>query len=68
MISKKIKKELPSKEKLYSSLADRKISDKEYEHVFNVWNKVELKTMKDYQELYLICDVLLLADVFEIIA
>ena len=29
------------------------------------WDKFEIKTMKDYQDLYLICDVLSLADVFE---
>ena len=33
---KKFKEELPSKEKFYNSLTDRKISDKEYEHVLNV--------------------------------
>ena len=32
----KFKEELPSKEKFYSSLTDRKISDKEYEHILNV--------------------------------
>ena len=30
-------------EKLYSSLPDKKISDKEYEDVLNVWNKFEIK-------------------------
>ena len=60
-----LKKELPSKEKLYCLLTGNKISGKEYEHVLNVWNKLELKTMKDYHDLYLKCDVLLLADVFE---
>ena len=43
-------------------LTDRKISDKEYEHV---WEKIEMKMMKDDLELYLKCDVLLLADVLE---
>ena len=62
----KFKKELPSKEKFYSSLTDRKISDKEYEHVLNVWKKFEMKTMKDYYDLYLKCDVLLLCDLLEI--
>ena len=61
----KFKEELPSKEKFYSSLADRKISHKKYEHVLNVWQKSEMKTMKDYHDLYLKCDVLLLADVFK---
>ena len=57
------KEELPSKEKFYSFLTDRKISDKEYEHDFNVLKKFEMKTKKDYHDLYLKCDVLLLADV-----
>ena len=53
------------KEKFYSSLTDKKITDKEYEHVLNVWNIFEMKTMKDYHNLYLKCDVLLLSDVLE---
>ena len=61
----KFKKLLPDKEKFYSSLTDRKISDKEYEHVLNVWKNFEMKTMKDYHDLYLKCDILLLADVLE---
>ena len=36
---KKFKEELPSKEKFYTSSTDKKISDKEYEHVLNVWKK-----------------------------
>ena len=32
----KFKEELPSKEKFYSSLTNRKINDKEYEYVLNV--------------------------------
>ena len=43
----KFKEEFPSKEKFYSSLTDRKISGKEYEHFLNVWNKFEMKTRKD---------------------
>ena len=61
----KFKEELPKKENFYSSLTGKKINDKEYEHVLKVWNKFEMKTMKDYHDLYLKCDVLLLADVFE---
>ena len=47
------------------SLTDRKITDKEYEHVLNVWKKFEMKTMNDYYNLYLNCDVSLLAVLFE---
>ena len=61
----KFKEVLPSKEKFYSSLTGKKIIDKEYKHVLNVWKKFEMKTMKDYHDLYLKCDVLLLGDVFE---
>ena len=42
-----------------------KISDKEYNYVLKDWNKFEMKTMKDYHDLYLKCDFLLLTDVFE---
>ena len=56
---------LPSKEKFYGSLTNKKINDKECEDVLNVWSKLEMKPMKDYHYLYLKCDVLLLADVFE---
>ena len=61
----KFKKQLPSKEKFYSSLTGKTIIDREYEHVLKVWNKFEMKTMKDYLNLYLKFDALLLADVFE---
>ena len=61
----KFKEQLPSKGKFYSSLTGKIIRVKHYEHGFKVWNKFEMKTMKDYQNLYLKCDVLLLADVFE---
>ena len=60
----KFEEQLPSKENFCSSLTDRKISDKEYKLVLNVWEKIEMKTMKYYHDLYLRCDVLLVADVF----
>ena len=59
------KEKLLSKEKFCRSLTNRKINDNKYELVFNVWNKFKMKTMKDYHDLYLKCDVLFLADVFE---
>ena len=60
----KVKEELTSKEEFHSSLTDRKIADKEYEHGFNVWKKFEMKTMKEH-DLCLKCNALLLAGVFE---
>ena len=50
----KFKEELPSKEKNYSFLTERKTTEKEYEYVLNVWNKFEMKAMKDYHELYVL--------------
>ena len=58
----KFKEELPSKEKFYSSLTDKKISGKDYDYVFTVWNKSEMKTMKDSQDLYIQFHVLLLSE------
>ena len=46
---KKFKEQLPSKEKFYSSLTRKKVSYKAYEHVLKVWNKSEIKAIKDYQ-------------------
>ena len=49
----------------YSKLSGKGISEKNYKHVWNVWNTFKMKTLKEYHELYNISDVLLLADVFE---
>ena len=43
MILKSLKEKSPSKEKFYGSLTGKKISDKEYKHVFKVWDKFETK-------------------------
>ena len=59
MIFKKFKEDLRSKKMFYSSLTGRKNNEKEYEHTLNIWNKCETKTMKDYRDLYLKCDILL---------
>ena len=60
----KFKEQLPNKETFYSPQTSKKTSYKDYEHVLQVFNKLEIKTMKDYHGLYLKYDVLLLADVF----
>ena len=56
---------LPPREVFYSKLSGRGIKEKDYNHAWNVWNTFEMKTFKEYHELYNITDVLLLADVFE---
>ena len=55
----------PLREAFYSKLTGRGISEKNYKHVLNVWHTFNMKTFKDYHELYNETDVLLLADVFE---
>ena len=59
---KKFKEQLPSKEKFYSSLTVKKLSEKEYDHVVKV---LTMKAIQDYHDFCYECDVLLLADVFE---
>ena len=61
----KFKEQLRSKEKCYSSLTGRVNSDKEYDHILKVWNRFGMKTMKDYHDLFLKCNILLLGNVFE---
>ena len=62
----KFKEELSGKEKFSNSSTNRTITDKEYEHVHeNIWNEFEIKAMKDYLDLYVKYDVLLLTYLFE---
>ena len=58
-------KKLPSKKDFYSKLNDEHISDEQYEQAQKVWNEFGCKTMRDYHDLYLKTDVLLLADVMQ---
>ena len=54
---------LPSIENFYSKLTVEDISDHDYNHAKNVWEEFKCKTMRDYHDLYLKSDVLILADV-----
>ena len=56
---------LPPKEAFYSKLNDEHISDSDYEHAQKVWKTFGIQSMREYHNLYLQSDVLLLADVFE---
>ena len=56
---------LPPKEAFHSILNDSGISEEDYMHAQRVWEIFDMKTMRDYHDLYLKSDVLLLSDVFE---
>ena len=64
-IHKLDEKQLPSKEEFYSKLNDENISDEDYQHALNVFHTFNCKSIRDYHDLYLKSDVLLLSDVFE---
>jgi len=56
---------LPKKEKFYSSLSGKGITDEEYADAQEVWATFGCQKMGDYHDLYVATDVVLLADVFE---
>ena len=55
---------LPPKHEFYNQLTQEHISDEEYEHAKKVFDYWDMKTLWEYHNLYLITDVLILADVF----
>ena len=56
---------LPSQDVFFSKLSDSPCSDTEYAHATQVWTALECESMADYHDIYLKCEVLLLADFFE---
>ena len=56
---------LPPKEAFCSELNLEDIKDEDYEHAQKVWEVFEIKNLGEYQDLYVQCDTLLLADIFE---
>ena len=56
---------LPNKESFYSNLNMENIDDIDYRHGNNVFKIFKLKNLREYHDLYVQSDTLLLADVFE---
>ena len=56
------KTSLPDKEAFYSSLNMENITNIDYKHANKVFNEFKLKNLRDYHDLYVQSDTLLLAD------
>ena len=57
---------LPQREAFFDRLSGSECSQSDYAHAQNVWNTFGIRTLKEYLELFLLSDVCLLADVFEL--
>ena len=58
-------KQLPDRSQFFSCLNDSECTIEDYRHAQNVWIKFNIQNVQEYHDLYLLTDVLLLADVFE---
>ena len=56
---------LPSIKRFYSNLNMSRVSDTDYEHACKVWSEFGIRNMREYHDLYLKTDVILLTNVFE---
>ena len=63
-MSKFSEKTLSPIEKFYSKLTDKSITEDDYEFASSIWKKYNCTTIREYHDLYLITDVLLLAENF----
>ena len=61
----KFEKRLPKQTSFFSRLNQEKVSDEDFAHAQKVWKEFDCKNMGDFHDLYLLSDVLLLADVME---
>ena len=49
----------------YSKLTGESITDEDFQHDQSVWKEFNIETIKYYHNLYNLCDVLLLTDIYE---
>ena len=56
---------LPNKEEFFNKISNKNISDEDYTHAKNVFEKFECKNLLDYSILYLKSDICHLSDVFQ---
>ena len=58
-------KKLPDKEEFFNKINNKNISDEDYNHAKNVFEKFKCKNLLDYSILYLKTDICHLADIFQ---
>lgn len=56
---------LPARHHFYNKLNDEEVSTADYEFACDIWRKFNINTLREYSDLYLKTDVLLLSDIFE---
>ncbi|XP_064458849.1 uncharacterized protein LOC135369113 [Ornithodoros turicata] len=56
---------LPPREKFFNTLNGVEVSEEDYNHAQNVFEKFQMTSLGEYSDLYLLTDTLLLADVFQ---
>ena len=54
-----------SKKEFYNSITRSHITEEKYKLAEEIWEVFDMKCMKDYMEIYCMCDTLLLAEIFE---
>ena len=57
--------ELPPIKNFQSKLNNKNITQEDQEHAHLVWEKINIKNMGEYHDLYLLLDLLQLSNVFE---
>lgn len=55
---------LPPQPKFYNDLSEEPCSDEDYQHAHKVWDTFGMRSFREYTDIYVKTDVLLLVDVF----
>ena len=55
---------LPNQSDFFNDLKNEHISDDDYNHAIKVWESFNIKTFKEYHDIYMMLDTLLLADIY----
>nr|DAC81368.1 TPA_asm: PolB [Orchesella springtail adintovirus] len=56
---------LPPRKEFYNDLTEKPVSDADYKHAHRVMDLLQIKDLREYTKIYLLCDVCILADCFQ---